>query len=374
MDATTIFLVIGSLSLFGTVFFFIVTSLLKKRDAELLVSVKQYFDQEKVEEAKTKALEEKLLNEKLSRTGQDLAGKKDEISLLIGEIRRELSLNQSELSKVKTDQVASFQTLKTALDEYKQVTLGIKESADSLKNLLSDNRLRGSYGEEMAENLLRSVGFISGEHYSANEAQDTRSTRPDFTLKLPDGTKVNIDVKFPWNALIKYQEATGESERASHLKQFALDVKEKIKQCASRDYINPEENTVDFVIMFVPNEMIFSLIYQEFREVWEEGMKKKVILAGPFSFTAILRMIFQSYTTFRYQKNLHHIIGLIGEFEKQYEKMSDKIDQLGKSLTTAQNHQQELATTRSNQLQRVIDRIRSEQSALEEGKGEMSLE
>ena len=30
--------------------------------------------------------------------------------------------------------------------------------------------------------------------------------------------------------------------------------------------INPEENTVDFVVMFIPNEMIFSFIYERFDE------------------------------------------------------------------------------------------------------------
>lgn len=72
---------------------------------------------------------------------------------------------------------------------------------------------------------------------------------------------------------------------------FEKDVKEKIKQVTTRDYINPTDKTVDFVILFIPNEMIFSYIYEKMSEVSEEAMASRVILAGPFSFTAILRMV-----------------------------------------------------------------------------------
>ncbi len=151
------------------------------------------------------------------------------------------------------------------------------------------------------------------------------------------------------------------------MKEFENDVKEKIKQCASRDYINPEENTVDFVVMFVPNEMIFSLIYDRLRHVWDEGFKKKVILAGPFSFTAILRMVYQSYESFKYQQNLGAILKHIKTFEGEFDKYSGQVDKLGKTLQTLNNHYDDLSKTRTNQLQRSIDKIRAEElSALPE--------
>jgi DNA recombination protein RmuC len=118
--------------------------------------------------------------------------------------------------------------------------------------------MRGRYGEEVAEELLKSVGFVKGENYIVNTAQDTNSNRPDFTIFLPDKTKINVDVKFPLSALVKFEEAKDKQEKDRYLNEFKKDVKEKIKQASSRDYINPEEKTVDFVILFIPNEMIFS--------------------------------------------------------------------------------------------------------------------
>src|SRR5690606_35250640 len=169
--------------------------------------------------------------------------------------------------------------------------------------------------------------------------------------------------------LTRFQDtARKEEDWKNCLKELEKDVKDKIKQCSTRDYINPEENTVDFVILFVPNEKVFSVIYDNLGSVWEEGMKKKVILAGPFSFTAILRMIFQAYKSFSYQENLHQIIKLIREFEGQFEKFSDQVDSFGNAISTLNNKYQELSTTRTNQLTRVIDKIRNEERLLESKK------
>jgi DNA recombination protein RmuC len=253
------------------------------------------------------------------------------------------------------------------LDEYKIITGGLKESADNLKNILSNNQLRGKYGEEVAENLLKSVGFVRGQNYVANESQDTAATRPDFTIFLPDGTKVNVDAKFPLSALIKYQESEDKTEKERYLREFTADVKQKIKQVTTRDYINPEEKTVDFVILFVPNEMIFSFIYDRLNEAWDEAMKKKVIMAGPFSFTAILRMIFQSYKNFKYQENLYDIIKLIKVFEQEYEKFNAALDILGTRIQSAANQYQTVSVTRTKKLSGVVEKIKGENVLFENG-------
>ena len=62
--------------------------------------------------------------------------------------------------------------------------------------------------------------------------------------------------------------------KADLKKMFERDVREKIKQVTTRDYINPEDNTVDFVILFIPNEMVFSFIYESMSEVWVEAMRQ----------------------------------------------------------------------------------------------------
>ncbi|MDD2274890.1 MAG: DNA recombination protein RmuC, partial [Candidatus Pacebacteria bacterium] len=225
----------------------------------------------------------------------------------------------NELSVAEKERVGEYSSLKAILGEYKITTENLRESTEGLKNILSNSQLRGKYGEEIAENLLKTIGFVKGQNYEANVNRDrSSSNRPDFTIYLPDKTKVNIDVKFPLDNFIKFTEEESKERKKDYKKQFERDVVNRIKEISTRDYINPEEDTVDFVILFVPNEMIFSFIYDQMSEVWSDAMAKKVILAGPFSFTAILRMIYQSYKNFKYQENIFEVIKLVKKFEIEY--------------------------------------------------------
>lgn len=305
-------------------------------------------------------LAKEVLGSQKNEIKVDLEGKKSAITELITEIRQDLRKNEERLSKSDEDRVRSFSSLERELKSYKEITGELKMSTDKLKNLLSDNQLRGAFGEQIAEDLLQMAGFVEGTSYTRNKTQETKSSRPDFTILLPDKTKINIDVKFPYSSLVKTIESENEAEKKKHFAQFRTDVKEKIKQVSSRDYINPTERTVDFVILFIPNEMIFSYIYDKMNDVWEDAMRRKVVLAGPFSFTAILRMVRQAYTNFRYQENLQHIIGLIQTFDIEYQKFTEELDKLGTRIESANSQFQTVSHTRDKKLASVVDKIKSQ--------------
>ena len=306
------------------------------------------------------SLAKEVLGSQKNEIKIDLEGKKSAINELISEIRRDIRKNEERLARSDEERISSFSSLKKELENYKEVTGDLKVSADRLKNLLSNNQMRGAFGEQIAENLMRMAGLVIGQDYLKNEKQQTENTRPDFTILLPDNTKINIDVKFPYASLVKSIESEDATEKKKHFLSFKQDVKNKIKQVSTREYINPAEKTVDFVILFIPNEMIFSYIYDQMNEVWEEGMRKKVVLAGPFSFTAILRMVKQAYTNFSYQENLQHIVSLIQKFDIEYQKYSDSVNLLGDRIASVSKQYEVVSTTRSRQLTTVVDKIKSQ--------------
>ena len=302
--------------------------------------------------------EEKLGAEK-KEIRTDLANKRDQISQMIEEIRQRLMENEKKLLQTEGERIKSFSSLKSILEEHQQITRELKNSTENLKKILSNNQLRGQFGEQVAENLLKMAGFVVKQDYIVNQSQESINTRPDFIVFLPDKTKINIDVKFPYAALKKYAETEDKNEKEKFFHQFSTDVKQKIKQVTNREYINPQDKTVDFVILFIPNEMIFSFIYEKMNDIWEDAVRRKVVLAGPFSFTAILRMIKQSYTNFQYQKNLGQVIALIQNFKQEFNKFNESFDVLGKRLKSSLEQYEKVSQTRTRQLQRVIDKIES---------------
>ncbi len=305
--------------------------------------------------------DEKLGSEK-KQIKSDLEGKRSEIERLVKVIQEDLKESKKSLSESDKERVGSFMELKNKLEEYSKVTTQLSTTTENLKNMLSNNQLRGAFGEQIADELLKMSGFVRGVDYEVNKEQSGSETRPDFCVYLPDKTKINVDSKFPYANLQKVTEAETEEEKLGFMKKFEKDVKQKIKEVSTRDYINPDDNTVDFVILFIPNEMVFSYIYDKLNDVWKEAMEKKVVLAGPFSFTAILRMVRQAYQNFSYQKNIRQVIGHVQSFEKEFEKFQEEFYKVGDKIKSLDGQYQKVSTTRVNQLTKRVDKIKLDSS------------
>ena len=280
-----------------------------------------------------------------------LKNNQQSIEQIVTNVEKQLKENRREMTDLRGQNSA----IREQLANTAKITEGLQVSTEGLKNLLANNRLRGEWGEQVAEDLLMAAGFVEKLNYVKQTSSG--SGRPDFTILLPDGSKLNVDAKFPFDDLIGYQEAATETERKRALASFRTSVKTKIKDITTKDYINPENQTLDFVIMFIPNEMIFSFIYEKLPDINEYCNERKVILAGPFGFTAVLRLVLQAYKNFRYEKDLQQILGLISKFQDEYAKFGESMERLGKQLDTTQRTYQEVEGTRSRQLTRVIDQI-----------------
>lgn len=295
----------------------------------------------------------------------DLENKKEAIETIVEKIAKDLEKNRERLQDAEKERVGSFRALKQELETQRKITEQLSTTTESLKRVLSNNQLRGQFGEQVAENLLKMNGFVKGVDYDVNKEMRETGTRPDFTVYLPNKIKINIDAKFPYQKLQQMVESEDQNTKKELLKIFEGDIKTKIKQVTSRDYINPQENTVDFVIMFVPNEMIFSFIYERMNEVWLEAMKQKVVLTGPFSFTAILRLVRQAYDNFRYQKNIQKIIGYIKTFEAEFQNYNNEFEIIGDRIDSLSKKYDEVSTTRTNKLLKSIEKIRIEEGSSE---------
>lgn len=293
------------------------------------------------------------------KIGTDLNNKKQAIEELVNRALTEITKNNAKMEEVEKSRIGSFSTLSEKLEEQKTLTNQLKVTTEGLKNVLSNNQMRGAFGEQVAEDLLKMSGFVGGVSYDKQVVGDT--SRPDFTVYMPDRMKINVDAKFPYQNLVKMSETDNKEEKERFRKLFEQDIKSKVKEVTSREYINPEENTVDFVILFIPNEMIFSFIYDRFPELWQDAMAKKVILAGPFSFTAILRMVHQAYDNFRYQKNVATIIGYIKKFAEEFDNYNKGFKDIGAGIESLQKKYTAVDTTRTNQLIKIVNKIKTEE-------------
>lgn len=308
---------------------------LSKANKEFFEMAKQRFDSERELGAK------------------ELEGKKILIDGQIKTMNEELGKVSELMNALEKDRERKFGELANNLKVTNEQMTSLTKTTNSLHEILSNTKARGQWGERMAEDVLRVAGMQENINYTKQTSTDSRS-RPDFTFSLPKDLKLNMDVKFPFNNYIQYVESDY-SEK--YKKEFLKDVKNRIKEITTRDYINAEQNTVKFVLLFIPNEQIYEFVNREDPGIMDYALENSVIVCSPFTLFAILAVVKEAADNFAFQKASDEILGLLGKFKKEWEKFSEKLDGLGSKIDAVNKEYTTIVTTRKRALERPLDRL-----------------
>lgn len=296
--------------------------------------------------------------QKHTQSGEkDLEAKKKLIDQTLGFMRDELKKVQDLVTRLEKDREQKFGELSSQLRSTAEATGKLHETTSQLRSALMSTTARGQWGPRIADDILKLAGFIEGVNYSKEKTQDTVNTRPDYTFFLPQDRKVNMDVKFPMSNYLRYLEAKGEDEKGRFRDQFLRDARTRVKEVLGREYINPEENTVDYVIVFIPNEQLYSFINEYDRSLLDDALKNKVIICSPLTLYAVLAVIRQAVDNFNLEKTASHMLALLGAFNKQWDAFIRSFDKLGKKIQDVQDEFNALTSTRRNKLDLQIKRI-----------------
>ena len=231
----------------------------------------------------------------------------------------------------------------------------LTETTNQLRQILSSSQARGQWGERMVEDILNLLGMLEGKNYDKQTTEG--SDRPDFTFHLPKGKRLNMDVKFPITHYEQFLSTEDEPTRAAEKKQFLADIRGHVKAVSGRSYIDPAGGTVDYVLLFIPNESIYSFINQEDHELMDFALERRIVLCSPLTLYAILSLIRQSVASFAVEQRAGDLQQLVQKFSEQWVKYNEKVESVGKSLANTQKHFDDLNSTRTKALERPMDKI-----------------
>ena len=302
-------------------------------------------------------LAESKLGQQTQMGEKDLEGTKKLIDQSLESMRGDLKKMQDLVSGFEMDRVQKYGELSAHLRTAAEQTAKLQDTANHLRQALVSTKARGLWGERMAEDVLQLAGFVEGVNYLRQKTLEGSGSRPDYTFQLPQGRKVNMDVKFPLNSYLRYLETENDMEREVQKGQFLRDVRSRLKEVTTRDYINPEDETLDYVLVFIPNEQVYAFINQNDPAIIDEALRNKVILCSPFTLFAILAIIRQAVDNFSTAKAANDMLRLIGGFNKEWEKFRESMDKMGRKLEDARDEFQKLSTTRRNKLERPLQKI-----------------
>ncbi len=267
-----------------------------------------------------------------NRSVTELELRKQAVENSVYGLKEELAKYQALIHELEKERDTKYGNIEAALRNTSEATLNLQDTTNRLVNILGNVRIRGQWGERMAEEIVRASGLIEGINYKKQTRLDTSLTRPDFTFLLPDGHKVNMDVKFPLDNYMEMVNADQDETKERFFKDFEKNVRRRIKEIQNRNYINPDEKTLDFVLLFIPNEQVFGLIQERMPGLMDEALKQKVVLCSPFTLYAMLSVIRQAFENFRYEKDIKKIIRLIDQFVTLYTRFKSRFEEIGKAV------------------------------------------
>ncbi len=209
---------------------------------------------------------------------------------------------RNELQGVRTAIERSDAGMTAQLRLFGQQTASLTETTSALRSVLGSAHARGQWGERMAEDVLRAIGFVEGVNYAKQQTLDGSGARPDFVFPLPGGLRMNMDVKFPLDNYARAAKLPGGAERVELEKAFLRDVRARVREVSSREYVDPEGGTVAYAVLFIPNESVFAYIQEHAPELFEAALRDRVVCCSPLTLFAVLAIVRQTVDSFRLQK------------------------------------------------------------------------
>ena len=288
----------------------------------------------------------RLLRQGTSRSEDSVLGHQ------VGEIRQGMDRVNQAIQNLNVDRAKQSERLETMLTS-------LNSSSSALREILANTQVRGQWGERMAEDVFRLIGFVESVNYTKQTTVADGHSRPDFTILMPENKKLNMDAKFPLTNYMKFVEAESEHEAQEHSRAFIRDVRDRTREVVGRDYINPNDNTLDYVLVFIPNEPMYHYIQQHGADVVEEALRNRVVRCSPISLFAILSVIRHALDNFAIEQASDQILSELAGFDRQWDRFTKQMDLVGKRFELAQSGFETLAGTRRRALERPLARIQA---------------
>ncbi len=294
----------------------------------------------------------------------ELARQKDAVQNSVQSLKQDIERYGRLVHDFEKDRDTKYGHLANELKTASQATSKLQETTSHLTSILANVKKRGEWGERMAEDIIQLCGLKEGINYR-KQKQGEAGSKPDYTFLLPDDHIVNMDVKFPLNNYLNMVNAAEIAQKDMFLKQFSGDVRRRIKEIQNRDYISPADGTLDFVLLFIPNEQVFGFIQETDAGVMDEALKQKVVLCSPFTLYATLSIIRQAFDNFHYEKATKEIVKTIEMFSRTYDIFKERFMKLEDTINIVSAKYHEIQSTSFKELDTKIRKIQD----LKKGQG-----
>lgn len=295
-------------------------------------------------------------NEEIGRLGERLETANKIFADQFRQIREEISRShhkelelRDRSSKDIHDQmekfIGGFSQMKEVLG---QVQSQVKE-VSSFQTIFKSPKLTGQWGEASLDYML-SLYFPRNDAYEL-QYQFSSGEAADAVLKLPNGRILPIDSKFPQDNFNQFIHAVEVSQKEEARKALVARIKQDITDIAAK-YILPNENTVDFAMMYIPAESLYYEVVTK-EDLTSYAWSRKIFLTSPNTFILTLGVIQHWFKDSDITKKTGEILKKLQRIAIDGEKLSDSFRKLGSHISNAKNSYEDA----EKRIEMLVDRV-----------------
>ena len=263
----------------------------------------------------------------------DLKERQSEIAKLLEPLKEQLHAYQRRLSETETNQQNALTELKKQFESLSLQSQSLSSETLQLRQVLNSSQARGKWGEETLRRVVEAAGMSA--HCDFTEQTVQGDAKPDLIVRLPGNRMIIVDAKAPELDFLNAIEESDADKRAADLTAHARKLKETIKALADRDYPKQFPSALDFVVLFLPAESLFSAALEGDRDLIVWAANRRILLATPASLIALLRSVSVSWQQHDQTENARAIAEAAKELFGRVAKFTDHFENIRKGLDRA---------------------------------------
>jgi len=263
----------------------------------------------------------------------DLAQRQEAIKGLVEPLKQQLESYQKNLQQSSAAQSSTLGEVKKHLETLAQSNLSLAQETQQFRLVLHSNQARGKWGEETLRRVVEAAGMSA--HCDFTEQTSSGENRPDLVVKLPGDRFIIVDAKVPDFDFLNALETAEPMKRAQALAAHAAKLKATIKALAEKDYPRQFPNALDYVVLFVPAESLFSAALEGDHDLIVWAAEKRILLATPASLIALLRSVSVSWQQHAQTENAQKIAEAAQELFERVVTFSKHLADIKSGLESA---------------------------------------
>lgn len=263
----------------------------------------------------------------------------EQLSALLTPFRDQVHRFQTELqarNKVLDEEGARLREQITSLHQRSEDIS--REAVNLTRALKGDKQRQGAWGEMVLERILETSGLEAGTHYETQASwrdDEGKLWRPDVVVKMPRDKVMVVDSKVSLNDYELFVNAEEAAERDTALRRHVAAMRNHITTLADKGYHRMDDNSVDYVLMFIPIEGAFSEALRADPGLAGFALERGVGLTTPTTLMLTLRTVDHIWAVERRESNAMEIARRAGALYDKVAGFVDAMEAVGRALDQA---------------------------------------